>query len=38
MKKTVSSLYEVPEIQVLRISAQDVLCASTLSGGGVTSP
>ena len=34
MKKTVSSLYEVPEIQVLRISAQDVLCASTLSGGG----
>ena len=34
MKKTVSSLYEVPEIQVLRICAQDVLCVSTFFFGG----
>ena len=34
MKKVMSNLYESPDIQVLRMCTQDVLCASTLSGGG----
>ena len=34
MKIEVNSLYESPDIQVLRICTQDILCASTFSGGG----
>ena len=36
MKKVVSNLYESPDIQVLRMctQTQDILCASTFSGGG----
>lgn len=26
--------YEVPKVDVLRMCTQDILCASTLSGGG----
>ena len=36
MIKEVNNLYESPDIQVLRIctETQDILCASTFSGGG----
>ena len=32
--KLMTKEYEVPKVDVLRMCTQDILCASTLSGGG----
>ena len=34
MKNVLIKMYEEPHTRVLRMCTQDILCASTLSGGG----